>query len=294
LAGVVKHRLYHSRHDTYTLQSMNFDTYKIQAPVLREYVQYILFNHSDDNATNKLITSFSNNNICLGIIKDNILIEELSEEKSFRTKPGIHSYISGLYLHPHRFHISGKIDEICIDFTPLGYHKFFSHPLKTYILGENILHENWGADAVFFFEKVFGSTDFQERGALIEIFLIKKLQDRDDPFLRECLYEIHNFKGKITLTKLTGKLKCSEKKISRSFSARLDITPKDYIRILRFRKALRLMKATKLSFTDLAYELDYFDQSHFIKDTKLFTGLSPGKLHNSLYCIKADVLVSIE
>lgn len=273
---------------------MQFDTYKIQSPALKKYVQYILFNYSGGNATNRLITSYANNNICLGILKDSILTEGPDHEKLIRPKPGIHSYISGMYLAPHRFRATGAMDEICIDFTPLGYYQFFKNPLKTYVLEENILKEAWGTDAVFFFEQVFEEAAFQKRGAMIEQFLLKKLLSAEHNFLRQCLYEIHSTQGTTTLQGLSRNLQCSEKKIMRAFCSTLDITPKDYMKILRFRNALNLLKNKALPLTDIAYELEYYDQSHFIRDIKFFTGLTPKKLYNSLHSIKDDVLVSLQ
>jgi AraC-like DNA-binding protein len=273
---------------------MQFDTYKIQSTALKKYVQYILFNYSNEHTTNRLITSYANNNICLGILKDNVLNEGVNQEKLITAKPGIHSYISGMYLAPHRFRATGTIDEICIDFTPLGYYQFFRNPLKTYILEENIVAEAWGKEAVFFFEQVFNEGSLQQRGAMIEQFLLKKLLSAEHGFLQQCLYEMHSTKGKTTLHELSKKLKCSEKRIARTFCATLDITPKDYMKILRFRNALHLLKNKALSLTDVAYELEYYDQSHFIKDIKFFTGLTPKKLYYSLHNIKDDVLVSIQ
>ncbi len=273
---------------------MQFDTYKIQSTALKKYVQYILFNYSTEHTTNRLVTSYANNNICLGIIKDNVLNEGVNQEKLIKAKPGIHSYISGMYLAPHRFRATGTLDEICIDFTPLGYYQFFRNPLKTYILEENIIAEAWGKNAIFFFEKVFDEAGLRQRGALIENFLLKKLLSTEHGFLQQCLYEIHSTHGKTTLYELGKNLQCSEKKIIRSFGDKLDITPKDYMKILRFRNALTLLKSKTLSLTEIAYELDYYDQSHFIKDINFFTGLPSKKLYHSLHNIKDDVLVSVQ
>lgn len=273
---------------------MQFDTYKIRAAALKNYVQYILFNYCAGQSSNSLVTSYANNNICLGIIKDHVLKEGPLQEKLMVAKPGIHSYISGMYLAPHRFRATIPMDEICVDFTPLGYYRFFRHPLKTYILEEDILSEAWGRKSIFFFEKIFEETCLQQRGAMIEAFLLKKLFPAQDGFLQQCLYEIDRVGGQATLHELRKRLKCSEKKIIRCFCDKLDITPKDYMRIVRFRNSLNFLKNKTLPLTDIAYELEFYDQSHFIKEIKSFTGLAPKKLYNSLHNIKDDVLVFIE
>jgi len=61
-----------------------------------------------------------------------------------------------------------------------------------------------------------------------------------------------------------------------------------YTRIIRFQAALALLRrdysgrtggASSRGFrslTDIAHSLGYFDQSHFIRDFRLFSGVAPG------------------
>jgi len=55
------------------------------------------------------------------------------------------------------------------------------------------------------------------------------------------------------------------------------LTPKLYARIHRFQSSLVLIGKGEVSLTDAAYECGYFDQSHFIREFKSFTGFSPGE-----------------
>ena len=74
-------------------------------------------------------------------------------------------------------------------------------------------------------------------------------------------------------------LHVSERQFERRFSRAIGVSPHHYIRIVRFRKAMRLMKARQFHrLSDLAYDLSYVDQSHFIKDSKAFSGCTPGRL----------------
>lgn len=69
----------------------------------------------------------------------------------------------------------------------------------------------------------------------------------------------------------------SERSLERLFLTYVGITPILYTRICRFQASLRLLRQGKArSLTDIAYTLGYFDQSHFIRDFKLFSGASPG------------------
>lgn len=53
------------------------------------------------------------------------------------------------------------------------------------------------------------------------------------------------------------------------------LTPKLYSKINRFQHSLRLVTQKDSSLTAIAYDSGYFDQSHFIREFKSFTGLTP-------------------
>ena len=54
------------------------------------------------------------------------------------------------------------------------------------------------------------------------------------------------------------------------------ISPKQLGKVIRLQSALKIMlNEKKEGLTDIAYNSKYYDQSHFIKDFKEFTGISP-------------------
>jgi AraC-like DNA-binding protein len=57
------------------------------------------------------------------------------------------------------------------------------------------------------------------------------------------------------------------------------LSPKLFVRIGRFRKSLDLVATGDLPLTTIAYQCGYFDQSHFIKDFKYFTGWQPSRFY---------------
>jgi len=50
-------------------------------------------------------------------------------------------------------------------------------------------------------------------------------------------------------------------------------------KISRFQKSLYLLANNNDSLTSIAHHCGYFDQSHFIKDFKEFTGTTPSEFH---------------
>ena len=53
------------------------------------------------------------------------------------------------------------------------------------------------------------------------------------------------------------------------------LTPKLYHKINRFQVSLKLVTRRQDSLTSIAYDCGYFDQSHFIREFKSFTGITP-------------------
>jgi AraC-like DNA-binding protein len=62
------------------------------------------------------------------------------------------------------------------------------------------------------------------------------------------------------------------------------LTPNLFSKINRFQKSLQLVAKKDLSLTTVAYKCGYYDQSHFIKDFKYFTGFTESS---------TDLLVSL-
>ena len=66
------------------------------------------------------------------------------------------------------------------------------------------------------------------------------------------------------------------KQFKRIFADYVGANPKDYLRVIRFQKALHTLQIQpNISFTQLSYECGYYDQAHFIKEFKQFSGYTP-------------------
>ena len=272
---------------------MNFHVYHIQSGILKQYVQYILFNYCDDKHYKGVVRSFANTNYCLGITKD-IQLQKAECGKTFmRTKAGLHSYITGIYLSPFNFIASGMQDEICIDFTPLGYHHFFRFSPKTFMLHDDILTEAFGKTAAGFFEQVFEQADFKMRGMLIEEFLKKKLYTFTNAYLSETVALIHQSDGNMTVNALARQMKSSEKKVFRYFCGHFDISPKEYIRVVRFRKTLQSLIKRKGKLAAAAYNFGFSDQSHMIRELNFFTKCTPSKIGTQIRDVENAVWINV-
>ena len=77
---------------------------------------------------------------------------------------------------------------------------------------------------------------------------------------------------------LAGIACLGKKQHGRLFREYVGMNPKEYGRIARFQRALRMMQLGLRDYAGIAYANGYSDQSHFIRDFRLFSGITPKQL----------------
>lgn len=122
------------------------------------------------------------------------------------------------------------------------------------------------------------SSDFQ-KVKIIEKFLFNKLvQNRDFEVKRvtNSIDIINTSKGIERIDSLAEKAYLSKKQFERTFRDIIGISPKKFLKIVRFQYAVYKQQISKGdSLTSLAYNTGYYDQSHMINDFKKLSGLTP-------------------
>jgi AraC-like DNA-binding protein len=130
-------------------------------------------------------------------------------------------------------------------------------------------------------EQLLDARSDRERVARLSQFLRARVDGSgsEDGLVTESLRLIQRGIGSIRVPQLLKCLSVSERQFERRFVRAIGVSPHQYIRIVRFREAVRLMKANQFErLSDVAYDLNYVDQSHFIKDVKAFSGYTPTDL----------------
>lgn len=88
--------------------------------------------------------------------------------------------------------------------------------------------------------------------------------------------QITQSNGECRLKELQRVLNLSERTFERKFEQYIGVSAKLFSKIAQFQAALSQMRSGKFDkLSDIAYENGYADQSHFIRNFKKFTGLSP-------------------
>jgi len=109
-----------------------------------------------------------------------------------------------------------------------------------------------------------------------ESFLARNLRfDAPDPRLLFATKRLDQDLG-LRIEDLSKELNLSSATLRNLFREHVGLSPKEYTRILRIKKALQTGNQNEESLAAMAFDLGYYDQAHFNHDFKLAIGLSPG------------------
>jgi AraC-like DNA-binding protein len=186
----------------------------------------------------------------------------------------------GQILNPLSFQVSGPSKVLGIRFYPAT---------AALLLETNIDQFNNG---VFELSIVVGNTvstlhaqlqsapSITQQLELVESYLIKKLLARPKTLDKINLVQqvMHELKQKDffdNINTVADRYGISSRYLQKVFLQHTGLTPKLYSRINRFQNSLVLLDKKDLTLTNIAYECGYFDQSHFIREFKTFTGFVP-------------------
>lgn len=103
-----------------------------------------------------------------------------------------------------------------------------------------------------------------------------------DLVMLKAIKMIREMQGQVDIRSLAAAFSLSQKQFERRFKNFCSFNPKLYASIIRFESALFPGRQFD-SYTDMALELGYYDQAHFINDFKKFSGFTPRR-YRSVTC----------
>jgi len=172
---------------------------------------------------------------------------------------------------------------IVIEFNPLGAYRFF-HFSYTQVKNQIVeLSDLTGKSAEELQSQLAETPTLNMKLQLLQNFLIKQLGKTDpDPIYDFCINRISDSKGMITVAELEKKTGYSSRWLNRKFSEHLGTGPKNLSEIIRFKQFYQeYSTGVKMQSLENHFYHYYYDQSHFLRAFKRFTGFTPTDLQNS-------------
>lgn len=247
---------------------MKFDKY-FPTDKLKNYIKYYVVTENDLECQYKV---FPSSGLVIGFqYKGQLTAIKNNIESKLAT-----SGITGISDSYKIFKNSVDIGTVLVYFTEIGFTHFCSNPANDLFNLSLTLDDIFEKSVVSEVEEKLATafTDFQ-RVKIVEQFLVSHLKDVEtDKLIVEAVKLIYQSNGAIRIKDLNEKLFISQSPFEKRFRKVVGTTAKKFASIVRFNSVLNNLNETK-TLSEICYEYHFFDQAHFIKDFKQFTGYTP-------------------
>lgn len=213
--------------------------------------------------------------------RDPLTVHSLDGSTRFTCAPSI---IIGPQVE--RVNLSLGYDHLVIrvGFHPGGLHRLLHLPLHELVdytcpsqdlLGGGIREAN---------ERLALATDFAQMKQIVDGFLLCYLyKTKPEIHFDGAMRALLKAGGNLSVDYLAKESCLSTRQFERQCKERIGLSPKLFSRIIRFSKAYRMREVFPTrSWTAIAHATGYFDQMHFIRDFKIFTGVTPSAVDREL------------
>jgi AraC-like DNA-binding protein len=190
-----------------------------------------------------------------------------------------------------------RLKVVRVDFRPGGLHRLLRIPMSILFDDSFNAYDIFGAEMQLINEQLLNTSEDESRKSIVENFLLeKRKQLKASCPLDAAIRVLVKNDGNIPIEQIASLACLSLRQFDRKCVERIGMPPKVFARIVRFSKAYRLKEANlDLSWTTIAHQAGYFDQTHFIKDFKEFAGVTPRIIEKSIsetpFQMQADLLV---
>ncbi|WP_428664180.1 helix-turn-helix domain-containing protein [Runella sp.] len=247
---------------------MRFDTY-LPCDELKPYVKAFVISENLSESTYKVLPD-------TGLVIGFQYKGRLSQLHNGNQISLDSSGLTGLHDSFRVFTNSADTGSVLVYFKEAGAAPFFKQPIHE-LFRESVSLDNFvlRSELLILEEQLCEAKTDTNKIKVIEQFLISRLkQSVADNLVLAALSLIHKAKGNIRIKELTEQLHTSQSPLEKRFRQVVGTSPKKFASIVRFKHTLQLFDSQN-SLTELGYEAGFYDQAHFIKEFKNFTGETP-------------------
>ena len=173
---------------------------------------------------------------------------------------------------------------IGVEFSPKGAYRFFH--LKHVDIKNRIhpLTDLLGKVATQLEQRIGNTPVVNEKICILQQFLMELFLKQDnDQIFDFCVQRMIQTQGRITVKELEKQTGYSSRWLNMKFIERVGVSPKNLASILRFHHYYQtIVNDSELIFFQREFYNYFYDQSHFIKEFKRFTGITPTKFQHSI------------
>lgn len=173
---------------------------------------------------------------------------------------------------------TGSIGMFAIKFQPWALHTLFG--INSAFLTNKVENINFETHPILIQLKniAISQHSFSEKVVMIEEWFLKNFNLPTKTTKGEHATQlIIEAKGNISSKQLENTVGITQRSLERYFKSHIGLSPKFYSRIIRFAHIFSLVQKENVDWADIIYQSGFYDQSHFIKNFKEFSGEDPSK-----------------
>ncbi|MES1249370.1 MAG: AraC family transcriptional regulator [Chitinophaga rupis] len=202
-----------------------------------------------------------------------------------RKTPGVE--VLGHLTLPSRLTVTKGTSVLIARIYPYASSLFFTSSMSAFTNYATDAYGIFSREVNDFYYSLMEAGSLQQKVATLDRFLIGKLAKNERQYKKSKVIE--QVCGFICLNgdafdskALSKSYGLSERYIEKLFVDMVGISTSAYFSVHRFNKSLDLVLSSGLPLTSIAYDCGYYDQAHFIKEFKKFTGITPFDARASL------------
>jgi AraC-like DNA-binding protein len=162
-------------------------------------------------------------------------------------------------------------------------HPFYPMPMSE--LTDQVVSADliFGRSVLQLREQLLASTSIEAMFLLLETFMLSKANGALGAEIRTrcieyALLHIVNRPNILSFEYLCDQIGYSQKHFINLFKEQVGVSPKQYLKIMRFQKAIvEIENHQRIHWSNFAREHGYYDQPHFINEFRSFSGFTPGE-----------------
>lgn len=268
---------------------MNLEFYTTRDKTLQKYIEGYYFISENQNSAPFHYWTFPNNFFILSVNQNTEICMEQRKMiiKSSLEENIVADYVAS-YSKPIEVSYVNPVNEMTFYFKPLGIHHFIADT-KPLFINKMVSQFIPFSDFTAKMREIFMLTDRKEQIEKIEKYWLSKLLDKQASILDDVLIDIES---DLRIDEIARKYNFSRQYLHKLFIANIGKSPIEYRKIHRFRNSITDQGKSK-NLTELTYNNSFYDQSHFIKDFKQFTNISPNTFFQKVDTSKENIWLFI-
>ncbi|REC48329.1 helix-turn-helix domain-containing protein [Chryseobacterium pennipullorum] len=257
--------------------------YKPSDTILSKYIEGFYFISKQEIDHSFQYQTFPNNYNIVSMYLDATVKLEKDKITVSSAEQKFTSTLVKKYITPLEVTINAIVDEITIYFKPAGLNYFIEE--MSSLFENDYTYFNPFADYEDEMKKIFFTEERSHQLELLEKYWISKLIKKDLARVDGWLTDINS---QMTIEEIAHKNQMSRQYLNKTFQRYVGKSPSEFRKVNKFRNSIN-QKNNNDNLIGVSLAADFYDQSHFIRNFKELTKISPGSFFNSVDISKENI-----